>query len=173
MAVEADDLSGVVGDQLHSLDAEVGQYLRADAVVAQVVRESELPVRLDRVVACVLERVGLELVQKPNPAALLAHVEEDPRPAGLDCRQRPLHLFPAVAAERVEEVARHALGVDPDQRRRVARDGALHQRQVQRSVNAGAVGDEPEGTVVGGQADLDFAANELLVAAAVGDQVRD
>ena len=49
VALEADQLAGIVGDQTDGLEAEVEQDLRADAVVAQVGREAEPLVRLDRV----------------------------------------------------------------------------------------------------------------------------
>ena len=56
-------------------DAEVAQDLRADAVVAPVLLEAELEVRLDRVAALVLQRVGAHLVRQADAAAFLVQVD--------------------------------------------------------------------------------------------------
>ena len=49
--LEPDDLARVVGEQADGGEAEVGEDLGSDAVVAQVGREAELEVGLDRVEA--------------------------------------------------------------------------------------------------------------------------
>src|SRR3954463_10527595 len=69
--LEAADLLRVVGQQADVTHAEVAQYLRTDAVVAQIVAEAELEVRLDGVAALILQRVGADLVRQPDPPALL------------------------------------------------------------------------------------------------------
>ena len=56
VAVDADDLHRVVREQAEVLDAEVEQNLRADAVFAEVGRESEADVGLDRVAALLLAK---------------------------------------------------------------------------------------------------------------------
>ena len=59
-AVQTVDLFRIVGQQTQLLCAEVLQDLRADPVFAQVGREAELDVRLDRVEALLLKLVGLD-----------------------------------------------------------------------------------------------------------------
>ena len=76
-------------------DAEVAQDLRADAVVAQVLLEAELEVRLDRVAPAVLQRVGADLVREPDAASLLVQVDEHAAPG----RRRSARA-PARAARR-------------------------------------------------------------------------
>ena len=56
-----------------------------------------------------LEAVGAELVEQPDPAALLGEVEQHALPLLLDHRQRRLQLLAAIAAQAVEDVAREAL----------------------------------------------------------------
>ena len=65
------------------MQAQLGQDLRADPVVALVGLEAQGLVGLDRVLALVLELVGHDLVDEADAAALLAQVEQDAlRPAG-------------------------------------------------------------------------------------------
>ena len=61
-AVQTVNLLRIIGQQAQLLRAEVLQDLRADPVFAQVGREAELDVRLDRVEALLLKLVGLELL---------------------------------------------------------------------------------------------------------------
>src|SRR6185295_856843 len=62
-------------------------------------------------------------LDQPDAAAFLADVEEDAALFARDEVERGFHLLAALAAERMEDVAREAFGVDPD------RDGlALHDR---------------------------------------------
>ena len=89
--------------------------LGADPVVAQVGREAEALVRLDRVQALVLEVVGAELVHEADAPPLLAHVDDDAAPLLVDPLQGRLELVAAVAAQRPEDVAGQALGVDADE----------------------------------------------------------
>ena len=93
------------------LEPEVDEDLRADAVVAQVGRQPELEVGVDGVEPAVLQLVGAQLVEQPDPAALLGEVEQHAAALALDLRQRRLELLAAVAAQRVEDVAGQALGV--------------------------------------------------------------
>src|SRR5262245_42061516 len=66
VALEAADLLRVVGEEPDPADAEVAQDLCPDAVVAQILAEAELEVRLDGVAALILERVGADLVRQPD-----------------------------------------------------------------------------------------------------------
>ena len=56
------------------------------------------------------------------PAALLREVEQDAAALLLDHRQRRRELLAAVAAQRVEDVAGEALGVDADEHVVACRD---------------------------------------------------
>src|SRR6185503_9817629 len=107
-------LLGVVGEEPHPADAEVVEDLRAGPVLADVGGETELQVGLDGVVALVLELVRLELLDQADAAAFLPDVEEDAALLAGDEGERGFHLLAALAAERVEDVAREAFGVDPD-----------------------------------------------------------
>jgi len=74
-------------------------YLGADAVLAGVHGEAELDVRLDGVVALVLEIVGAELLAQANAAAFVAAEVHEHATAGLlDQLHRQLQLVAAVAA---------------------------------------------------------------------------
>src|SRR5215210_1897121 len=68
-AVDAGPLGRVVGQQADVPQAEVDQDLGADAVVAEVRREAQVHVGVDRVqVLLVLEAVGAELVHDADAA---------------------------------------------------------------------------------------------------------
>ena len=53
--------------RIRIVEAQVGEDLRADAVLARVGREAELDVGLHRVEPVLLELVGLQLRQRPMP----------------------------------------------------------------------------------------------------------
>src|ERR671937_806024 len=109
---DAGDLLRVVREDADRRQAEVGEDLIADPVVAHVGLEPELEVRFDRVEPVLLQLVRAQLVQQSDPAALLRHVQKNTTLLGRDLRQRLLELLAAVAAQRVEHVAGEALGMD-------------------------------------------------------------
>ncbi len=172
VAREADVLVRVVGHQPHAPDPQVAQDLGADAVVALVRPEAELLVRLDRVVALLLELVGPELVDQPDAAALLEEIEDHPPALLGDQLEGAVELAPAVAALRAEDVAGQALAVDPHQDR-LGRVGevAVDQRQVLLAGDLGAVGVGLEVPVDRGQGGRRHALDQGLVGEAVADQV--
>ena len=111
-------------------EPEVHEDLRADAVVAQVRRKAELEVRVDRVEPLLLQLVRAQLVEEADPAALLGEVEQHAAALLLDLAQGVLELLAAVAALRVEHVARQALGVHAHEHVLVACNVALYHRDV-------------------------------------------
>src|SRR5581483_3405705 len=104
-AVDAGELLRVVREDADRRQAEVGEDLVADPVVARIGGKAEAQVRVDRVEALLLQLVRRELVEQPDAAALLADVEEHAAALALDLRERLLELLAAVAAQRVEHVA--------------------------------------------------------------------
>ena len=82
-----------------------------------------------------LERVGPDLVAEPDPAALLAQVQEHPPAAQGDVVEGAVELRATVALERPEHLAREALGVDADGDRLGAAELAHHHGDV---LDAGA-----------------------------------
>src|SRR5215210_2796167 len=113
--LEPRDLLRVVREDPDRRQPEVGEDLVPDAPVPRIRWEPELEVRLDGVEAPLLELVGLELAEQADPASLLGHVEEDTALLGADALERLLELLAAVAAQRMEDIAGQALGVDADE----------------------------------------------------------
>ena len=147
--VEAGDLLRVVREDPDRGEAEVGEDLVADPPVARVHGEAEREVCLDGVEPLGLELVGAQLVEKPDPAALLRHVEEDAAPLARDLRERLLALLAAVAEKRVEDIAGEALGVDADEHVLGALDIAGDERDVHLAGELLAECDRPELAVLG------------------------
>ena len=152
VALEADDLFRVVGEDADAGQAEVAEDLGADPVVAQVGGQAELEVGLDRVGPLLLQLVGAQLVQQADPAPLLGEVEEDAAALALDHRERRFQLLAAVAAHAVEDVAGEALAVDADEHVLGAVDLALDHRHVVFVVDQRAVADRGEVAEGGRQA---------------------
>src|SRR5262245_6037643 len=98
-ALDPGQLLRIVGEDADRRQPEVGEDLVADPVLARVRRETELEVRLDGVEARLLQLVGLELVQEPDAAALLGHVEEHAALLLGEPREGLLELLAAVAAQ--------------------------------------------------------------------------
>src|SRR5512143_2740519 len=72
VAFQADDLFRVVRQELDLADAEIAQDLGADAIVAEIGLIAEGEIRLDSVLALVLELVSLEFSFDADAASLLA-----------------------------------------------------------------------------------------------------
>src|ERR671937_1770884 len=170
---DAGDLLRVVREDADRRQAEVGEDLVADPVVAHVGLESELEVRLDGVEPVLLQLVRPQLVQQSDPAALLRHVQKNTTLLGRDLRQRLLELLAAVAAQRVEHVAGEALGMDAHEHVLGSVDLALDERDVVLARQLLAEGNRREIPVGRRQLHRRHALDEPLVAAAVLDQVGD
>src|SRR3990170_1314262 len=165
---------GIIGEEAYLLEAQVHQYLHADAVIAPVGGKAERLVGLHRVQPQVLlEGVGAYLVTEADAAALLAHVDEHPATLGGDAVEGKLDLVATVAAQRVEDVAGDALGVNAHQDGFRRRDVTHHQGGVLVGVNVGAVGEEAELTAASGHSRLGDAVNQSLAPDAVADDLRD
>src|SRR5260221_6584972 len=170
-SVKAHQLLRIVRENADRGQAEVGEDLIADAVVARVGGKPELEVRLDRVHPRLLQLVGAQLVEKADPATLLRHIEKDAAPLRLDLRERLLELLAAVAAQRVEHIAGEALGVDAHEDVLCAVDLAHHEREMRLAGELLAERDPGELAVLGRQAHGRAALDKLLVTAAILDDV--
>src|SRR6266849_1783131 len=147
--LEPVDLLRVVGHQAHLAHAAVPQDLRADPVRAQ-------------------------LVDQADAAPLLVEVHQDALPRLVDHLQRPVELWPAVAAAGPEHVPRQALGVDAHQHRLVGLPGPLHERDVVQVVDVVLVGDAAHlPAEVGGHPGLHRPAHQALPLHPVVDHVPD
>ena len=104
----------VVGDEADGGDAEELEHLGGEFEVAAVGLVAEFEVGLDGVAPLILEGVGLELGHEADAAAFLVLVDENAGAFGGDEAEGKMKLVVAVAAERVEDVAGEALGVDAD-----------------------------------------------------------
>src|SRR5262249_23846604 len=111
VGLQASDLLGIVGEQADALDTEVAQDLRADAVVAHVLREAQLEFRLGRIPPAILQRIRADLVGESDATALLMQADEDALSRRGDALQRLRQLLAAIATLRAEHVAREALRV--------------------------------------------------------------
>ena len=88
--------------------------------MALVVGEAQAKVGVDRVEPAILELVGAQLVGQPDPAALLAKIEQYAAAGLTDQPQRLLQLRPAIAFEAAEHIAGQTLTVQTHQRRPAA-----------------------------------------------------
>src|SRR5690349_24463860 len=66
--LDASSLAGIVRQQAQLAQTEIDQDLGAKPVIAGVRREPQMDVRLDRVESLILEVVGLQLRDEPDPA---------------------------------------------------------------------------------------------------------
>ena len=173
-ALEAAVLGRVVGDDPHRGDAEVDEDLRADAVLPAVLGQPEVEVGVDGVAALLLEAVGADLVPDADAAALVAAEVDDHAAArlGHDLHRR-VELHAAVAAQRAEHVTGEALAVHAHEHVVLAGHGAPDHGDVLLAVEERLVGVAGEVAPLGGDAGLGDAADELLVLAAVADEVGD
>src|SRR5699024_2491659 len=105
------DLVRVVRQQPDAGDAQGAQNGDDRIVFAGIHRQAQVLVRVGGVQPVLLQRVGAQLVQQPDAAALVAaHVDQVPALGG-DLRQGGVQLFAAVTAVGAENVPGQAFGV--------------------------------------------------------------
>src|SRR5579871_637249 len=172
-AFDAGELLRVVREEPDRAEAEVREDLVADPVFAGVGGEAERDVGLHGVESAGLEVIGPKLVQEADSAPLLGHVQEDAALLTGDLDESLVELLAAVAEERVKDVARQALGVDTDEDVLGAVHVALDEGEVLLVGEDLAERDRGELAVGGRKPDCRAALDELLVAAAVLDEVGD
>lgn len=117
-AFEGMNFVGIVGKQAHTLDAKPFENLAGKREVTVIGFETKTLVGLDGVQAGILQLICLEFGHQPDAAAFLLFVNQDARAFLSDHREGQLKLLPAVAAERMENVAGQALRVNSHQRSR-------------------------------------------------------
>src|SRR5207244_13406878 len=113
--LQSADRLRVVRQDPDRAEAEVGEDLVADPPVSRIRRKAEFQVRLDGVETVLLQLVGLQLVEQADSSPLLGHVEQDATILAGELNQSLLELLAAVTAQRVEDVAGQAFGVDADE----------------------------------------------------------
>src|SRR6185437_13958662 len=173
VSLQPDELARIVGHHAHRAQAEIEQYLRADSVVAQIWTEAERLVRLDGVLALVLQLVGLELVQQTDAAPFLIEIYDDTAPFRLDHRHRSVQLPAAIAAQRVEHVPGEALGVHSDEHARLAQYVSMYECDVLVLIDVIAIADDAPLAVIGRKPCLRDAMHQSLGAQPVRDELRD
>ncbi len=108
------DLFRVVGDESDPVESQLCEDGGGQAEVAVVGAVAQLEVGFDGVEALVLQLVGTELCHEADAAAFLLFIQDEAGAVGDDCVEREVKLLAAVTAERVENIAGEALGVDAD-----------------------------------------------------------
>ena len=71
-------------------------------VVALVVTKSESEICLDRIKPAILQGIGTDLVEKPDPATFLAEVENEPLSELTDTFEGRFELIASIAANRAQ-----------------------------------------------------------------------
>src|SRR5665213_1547849 len=173
-ALEAAVLRGGVGHDAHRSDAEVDEYLRADAVLACVDRTSEIEVGVDGVATFLLKGVGTNLMPEANAASFVSpQVHDDAGAFGRDLRESRFQLRAAVTTHRAEHVAGQTFGVNPNEHVASRGDVAVDQRHVLLAVEDVLKHEGLELTVLGRHRRLCDSLHQLLVSASVANQVGD
>src|SRR3989440_855422 len=116
-AFERRHLRGVVREQEYAPEAQLVEYLRADAVVP-VFAVAGLDAGLVlRQALLAHELVRAELVDEVEVVVALAQIEYDAAPRRRDALKGGVQLESRVVYERAEHVAGHVLGVDAHEHR--------------------------------------------------------
>ena len=108
---ERSELLWVICHEPELLNAKRCADLCDRVVAAEVLCETELEVRVDGIMALLLERVGPNLIAEADPSPLLEEVKNDTSPLCLNLHERLLELRFAVASERAERFPCKAGGV--------------------------------------------------------------
>ena len=99
-------------------DAQLPQHGGRRPEVALVAAEAQMMVGVDRIQPVILQRVGAQLVGEADAAAFLGQIEQDAAALVRHPADGATQLITAVAAQRGQEIAGEALGMQTGQRRR-------------------------------------------------------
>jgi hypothetical protein len=169
---QADDFFRVVRQQADPAHSEIGQNLGTHAVVAEIGSEAEFFVGFDGIEALFLELVGVDLRGQADAASFLAEIEQDASFVG-NVFERGGELAAAIAALRVEHIARQAFGMHADEGGFFRIDHAAGQREVMGGVGGNAIEMAVELAEIRGHLDRFLAHDEFLGASAVFDELGD
>src|SRR6266404_5808931 len=76
VAFETDDFFRIVGEEAKLPHTKIEQNLRAESIITQIGRQTELRVRFDGIESLFLQLVGVNFRGEPNAATFLAHINE-------------------------------------------------------------------------------------------------
>src|SRR5579864_7495963 len=115
--LERGHLVGIIGQQAHLADAQRLQHFSRKREIAVVRLEAQALIGFHGIESGILQFVGLQLRHQADAAPFLLLVNQHAGALFGDHRKRHLELLPAIAAQRREDVAGEALGMNADQRR--------------------------------------------------------
>src|SRR5207253_9234575 len=110
--------------------AQIEKDLRAEPVIAQVTRITELGVGFHSVEAFLLQFVCVDFCSEPYAAAFLAHVNQNAVALLLNLPERRMQLISTITAARSENVAGETLTVHPHHRWLALVDLPFDQREM-------------------------------------------
>ena len=139
VAFEADNFLGIVGQQPDRFQPQVAKNLRAQAVLAQIHRVAEFPVRFDRIKTLFLQFVSFDFWRESNPPPFLPHVNNDSLLLVRHLAHRLVQLRPAIASFGSKHIAGQTLAVHAHQDIFFAVHLPTHQSQVMLAIHLRAV----------------------------------
>src|SRR5678816_1635714 len=74
IALDPDDLPGIIRDELDLVQTEIDENLRPDTVVTQVRLEAQFQICLNGIAPLILQPIGPDLVEQADAAPLLIQV---------------------------------------------------------------------------------------------------
>ena len=113
--LQSNHLLWVIGEQSDGLQSQVNQYLRADTIIPEVHRKTELEIGIDGIQSVFLQFIGPYLVGQTDASPFLPHIQYYPTPFVLNALHRGMQLRPAVAPAGTKNITGQALTMDPDQ----------------------------------------------------------
>lgn len=114
---DAFKLIGVIGHQGDAFNPEEFEDSVRIVVTTSIVGQAKRPVGIHRVIALVLDVIGLDLVGETNPTSFLGKVDDHTSSRLLDPLKRSLELLPTIATLGPKDLTRHAGGVKPTEDR--------------------------------------------------------
>src|SRR6185436_13453385 len=115
VTLQTDYFLRIIRQQPDFLYAQIHENLGAQAVFAEIHRITQLPVRLDGVVASFLQFISLYFGRQTDPPSFLAHVNNNSLLRLRDVSHGLMQLQPAVASTRSKHIARQAFAMDANE----------------------------------------------------------
>src|SRR5207248_11444333 len=111
VTLETHNLLRIICQESELADTKIVKNLRAESVIAEIGRETELRIGLDGIESFLLQFVSVNFCREADAAPFLPHIKEHAISFRGDLAERGVKLVPAIASSRTEDVAGQTFAV--------------------------------------------------------------
>src|SRR5262249_30834765 len=161
------------GEQANCSQTQIGEYLCAETVLAEIHVEAKLSVCFHRVIALFLQFVSFDFGREADAASFLAHVDHNSATGFGNLAHGLMQLRATIATAGTEDIASETFAVNTDEHIFLAGHFATNESEMMLAIDFGTIEVKAEIAVIGWELhDLD-SFNQFLAGATILDEIGD